>query len=246
MFLFRNIRNRASSAIAAVIGAAFFFICGAILAFVVSPQQALEWRRIQNLPQLDAASFAAADSGDEVAITGRLENNQTLTEDGMVAYFREEWVVELPDSDDDDSEPSGSWTTIEEVVPVLMIEISGGTLMTLAADSPRFDGKLHLLLEPGSGVESADYESRQMAEGSMRTQGFKDGDLLTVIGDKASTGDLIPRRLYGGDRVSLVNDIRSGARAVFFGGIAMMICAPIVLVIGVLAGLFGRRRRGLL
>ena len=219
------------------------------MAFVISPQQALEWRRIENLPQLDAASLAATAAGEEVAITGRLANNQALIEDGMVAYFREEWVVTIPDTDDDsDSEPSGSWTTIERVAPDLTIEISGSTIMTLAAESPRFDGILHQLLEPGTGVESADYEGQQLADGSTRTQGFKDGDLLTVIGDKASTstGDLIPRRLYGGDRVSLVNDIRSGARALFFGGIAMMICAPIVLVIGVVSGLLGRRRRGIL
>jgi len=82
----------------------------------------------------------------------------------------------------------------------------------------------------------------ERADGTMRWRGFKDGDLLTVVGQKGSTGDLAPKRLFGGDRVQLVQDIRAGARAAFGIGIGLMICSPFVLVGGILAGLLGRRR----
>jgi hypothetical protein len=74
-------------------------------------------------------------------------------------------------------------------------------------------------------------------------QGFSNGDLVTVVGSKASTGDLIPLKLFGGDRVQLIENIRSSAQTMFTVGIVMMICSPLVLVLGVLGALFGRRRR---
>jgi hypothetical protein len=113
---------------------------------------------------------------------------------------------------------------------------------TLAASTPTFGGSLHESQELGQGPESAEHEGEQLPEGTVRTRGFQDGDLITVVGNKGSSGDLAPDRLFGGDRVQLVEDIRAGARAAFVAGIAMMICAPLVLVIGVLAGLLGRRR----
>jgi hypothetical protein len=243
VFLLRNIQERIGSAIAAVIAAIFFFACGAILAFVISPQQAVEWRRIQSLPELDAASYASAATDAQVAITGILQDNQALTEDGLVAYTREEWEVDPPDPDSEDDEPDGSWNTVEEQAPPLKIAIGGGTVKTLSASSPTFGGNLQETVELGPGPLSAeDFGGQQLPEGSIRTQGFRDGDLITVVGQKGSTGDLAPSRLFGGDRVQLVDNIRSGARAAFMIGIGLMICSPFVLILGVLAGLFGRKR----
>lgn len=242
MFLFREIQNRIGSAIAAGIAAVLLLICGAILAFVISPQQALEWRRIQNLPELDAAAYAATASGEAVAITGTLEGNEPAGENDLVAFYRDRWNVEPPDPEEEDDEPSGSWVRTETVAPPLTIAIGGGSVTTLAASSPTFGGNLHESRVLGDGPETAEYEGEQLPEGTVRTRGFQNGDLITVVGNKGSTGDLSPDRLYGGDRVQLVENIRAGARAAFVAGIAMMVCAPIVLVFGVLAGLFGRRR----
>lgn len=240
MVLLQSIRERIGSAVAAVTGALLFLICGALLAFVISPQQALEWRRIQALPELDAASLAATASGEEVAITGILSGNEELTGDGLVAYKREQWKVKPPDDEDDTA--SGSWEVIERVVPALAVDIRGGTVSTIPDDSASLSGSTHDTLERGSGTQTASYEGEQLPDGSVRTQGFKNGDLVTVIGRKATTGGIVPDRVFGGDRVQLVDSIRSGARAAFLFGIGMMICAPLVLVGGVLAGLFGRRR----
>jgi hypothetical protein len=238
--LLRGIRDRIGSVFGAVIAAVLFLICGALLAFVISPQQALEWRRIENLPELDAAAFAATATGEEVAVTGILDGNEALTDDGLIAYQHERWDVKPPDDEDDS--PSGSWETIKKVVPALTIEIKGGTLTTTPVDSATLDGSLHETLVRGTGTQSASYQGQQLPEGSERTRGFKNGDLATVVGKKSSTGDLIPARIFGGDRVQMVESIRSGARTAFLIGIGMMICAPLVLVLGVVGGLLGRRR----
>ena len=74
-------------------------------------------------------------------------------------------------------------------------------------------------------------------------RGFSNGDVVTVVGHKASTGDVTPDRIFGGDRVQLIENIRSGAQTMFAIGIGMMICSPIVLIMGVVGALFGRRSR---
>ena len=241
MFL-RNIRDRIGSAFAGAIAAVFFLICGAVLAFVISPQQALEWRRIQGLPELDAASYAATATGEAVAITGTLAGNEMLTQDGLAAFYREVWEVEPPDPDVEDDEPEGSWERFETVVPALTLEVSGGSVTTLSASSPTFGGSLHETVQEGTGPTAEGFGEEWHAEGSIRTSGFKDGDLITAVGHKGSTGDLAPDRLFGGDRVQLVQEIRTGARVTFGIGIGMMVCSPLVLVVGVLAGLFGKRK----
>lgn len=241
MNLLQNIQGR----IAAVVGAVFAAICflgfGALLAFYISPQQALEWRRIEGLPELDATAYASAASGQEVAITGTLADNFALTPEGLVAYIREQWDV-TPPSDKEDK-PDGSWKIVETNVPVLRIAIAGGGISTTSVESATFSGSLHeTAIQQGAGTEKADYNGQSLPEGSTRMRGFANGDLITVVGHKASTGDLIPDRLFGGDRVQLVQEIRSGAQAMFVVGIVMMICSPLILVMGVVGALFGRSK----
>ncbi|MBN1430359.1 MAG: hypothetical protein JXB07_18460 [Anaerolineae bacterium] len=245
MRLLENIRGRIGAAIGAGVAAICFLVGGAALAFWLSPQQAMEWRRIEGLPELDAAGYTAVSTGDDVAITGTLVDNPSQTDDGLVAYIQERWDVSRPSSSDNDSNsrPTGSWTTIETVIPALTISIAGGNIKTVAASSGSLGGAMHQsAIKQGTSTEKAEYEGRQLPEGSTRLRGFNNGDLVTVVGKKASTGDLIPDRLFGGDRVQLVENIRSGARVMFAIGIGMMICSPIVLVLGVLGGLFGRRK----
>lgn len=244
MNLLQNIRGRINATIAAVVGAILTLICGALLAFVISPQQAIEWRRIQNLPELDAGSFASTASGEDVAITGPLDGNAELTDDGLVAYIHERWEVTPADPDDEDDEPSGMWAMVETNVPALSVQIAGGTVETLADNSASLEGSLHETLTQGTGAEVAEFENQQLPEGSERIRGFRNGDLVTVVGTKATIGGLAADRIFGGDRVQLVENIRSGARAAFLIGIGFMICSPIILVVGVLSGLFGRKQAG--
>ncbi len=245
MNILANLRNRVSGVVAGIVFGAFTMICGAILAFVISPQQAVEWRRINNLPEIGPDNYNSIGAGEAIAVTGRLEGNSTLTDDGLVAYVRERWDVDPPDSDSTD-EPDGSWTTVEQVFPDLRIVLQGGgsslPIATVPASSATIGGNLHETLEQGPGPETADYNNQPLPEGSIRTRGFRDGDLITVVGTKATTGDIAPDRLYGGDRTQLVAEIRSAARAAFAFGVGMMICGPILALVIGLGSLFGRNR----
>jgi hypothetical protein len=244
MNILGNIRQRVSGVVVGVIVAIGVFICGTLMAFVISPQQALEWRRIDGLPLVDGSGFASAAAETELVVTGRLEGNQPLTEDGLVAYAREQWEVDPPDNSNDD--PDGSWTVVEESFPALTLNAGGSpaTVTTLPATSVTFGGAMHETIQEGTGTERADYSGRSLPEGSIRTRGYQEGDLITVVGRKSTTGELVPARYYGGDRVQLVEEIRNTARALFAVGVGMMICAPILLVAVVLGSIFGRVRGG--
>src|SRR5438045_9473723 len=96
MNIIRNVEGRIGAAIAAVVIGSAMLICGGSRAFVVSPQQALEWRRIQALPEIDANGLASTATGKEVAITGTLNGNEALTDDDLVLFERSRWDVRKP------------------------------------------------------------------------------------------------------------------------------------------------------
>lgn len=129
------------------------------------------------------------------------------------------------------------------MVPGLTISISGGTATTRPATSAMLSGSLHESVAAGTGAETATWNGQQLAKGAVRVRGFQNGDLVTVVGTKASTDEIIPDEIFGGDRVELVEYKRSSAQTMFIVGISMMICAPIVLALGVLGALFGRQRK---
>jgi len=249
MNIFRGIQERISGAAFGVIAGVGVFLCGALMAFVISPQQAIEWRKIQGLPELDANGVQAAPSGQEIAMTGYLAGNTAVTADGLVAYEKHQWTVRTSTSTSEDGEtstPTGSWDALETNIPVLNVNISGGTVSTVAATSVNIGGNYQQTIERGTSNVTADYDGSPLPEGSIRTQGFRDGDLVTIVGNKSSVGGVTPERIYGGDRNQLVEDIRGGARALFASGVGMMICAPILAAAIIVASIFGKRRRGLL
>lgn len=247
MMLLQNIRGRVGAAIGAGLAAVCFLGFGALFAFVLSPQQAMEWRRIEGLPELDAAAYAGTTIGDEVALTGTLTDNATQGSEGLVAYVREQWDVKPANKSDESTsndKPEGSWDIVETYVPVLTIAINGGKVKTIAVSSANLGGNMHeTAIKQGTGSERAAHNGQQLPEGSTRMRGFSNGDVVTVVGHKASTGDVTPNRIFGGDRVQLVENIRSGAQMLFAVGVGMMICSPIVLIMGVLGALFGRRSK---
>lgn len=68
-----------------------------------------------------------------------------------------------------------------------------------------------------------------------------DGALTTVLGQKATTGGIIPEHLFAGDRVAFETSQRQAASGLLFSGICLMILSPLVLVGGLLFVLFRRR-----
>jgi len=243
MNIFAAIRERIGMVIAAVIGAVVLLGCGAVLVFILAPQQKLEALHIEKMPLVDAGGAEAAAVSEELLVTGRLEDNPLMDEGGFVAYKLDEWVVTLPDDDDTDSDPDGDWKTVEKVVPDLTLNVNGEIVWTLAADDATLSGPLHEDLIYSDAYDEAKYNGEWVPHGSLRLRGFFNGDLITALGKKASTGEIIPEELYAGDRVAFADSKHAAAKGLLTGGIIMMICSPVALVGGVLAALFGRRRR---
>jgi len=247
MNIFRSVRERLGAAGAAVIGAVFLLGCGALMTFVLSPQQELEARRIERMPLMEAADVGSAAVGEELLITGRLDDNP-LMDGGFVAYRLDEWEVSYPDYDDSDSEPEpdGDWRRVEQVVPDLNLLVGTMVVRTLAANDAKLSGPVHEELVYSDSYDEAQYNGEWVPHGSWRFKGFFNGDLVTVLGKRASAGGILPEEYYAGDRVAFADSKHEAAKGLLIGGMVMMVCAPVVLVGGVFAALFGRRRRRVL
>ena len=242
-----NVRERLNLVFVALLGTVLLAACGALFAFVLSPGQALQARRIERMPDMTVEDVAALDHGDDVLITGRLEDNPIIAEDRFVAYVRQTWQVTVPtpsnQSDSQSSKPTGQWETVERIVPDLTLNVNGSQIEILRVSDVTLSGPLHEQLISAYTFRKAEYNNELLAEGSERVRGFQNGDLATVLGAKASTGGILPDELFAGDRVAFVEHKKSSARSLFICGLCMMGTAPIVLGGGIASALFGRRRR---
>lgn len=242
----RSLTNRIGGAVAAVGAAIFMALCGALMAFVLAPGQAVKAANIAKMPQMDAAYVNAAVPGADILITGYLSGsapNPQLPE--FIAYYSERWEVSSSTNTDGTPQPpSGSWERVDTVVPDLSLDMNGTSILVLAANNAIMSGSnLHEQLVPQSGANTADYKGQKLAEGSLRYTGFYNGDLVTILGKKSSGDGVIPEELFAGDRVAFEQYQKDSAKALLFMGFAAMICAPFVGIGGVLAALFGRGRR---
>ncbi len=238
-----NLGSRINRVVGAVIGAICFAACGALLTFVLSPHQALEARRIERLSDMTAADVAAAAPGDDILITGRLEDNAVTYADSFVAYTRQVWRVTASTPDDQNGGFTGEWETVERVVPDVALNANGSAIRILRTGDVTLSGPLHERLWRAESHRQAKHNGELLPEGSERVRGFYNGDLVTALGSKASTEGVIPEELFAGDRVAFVEHKKSAAQALLIFGLCMMGLAPIVLVGGVLSALFGRHRR---
>jgi len=247
MYMLRNIRLRLNRIAAAAIAALFFGLCGALMVFVLFPQQALEARHIARLPDMSAEDVDTADPGDEVLVTGRLEDNPALIQGGFVAYKRERWQVTQPtpgssQSATQSAKPNGQWQSIEHIVPDLTLEVNGRQVNLLRAERVTLSGPLHERLIRAYSFLKAEYNGQELAEGSERVRGFYNGDLVTALGSKASTGGVIPTELYAGDRVAFAQYKKSAASSLLIFGLCLMGLSPAILGGGILSSFLSRRR----
>jgi hypothetical protein len=239
------LRQRLGAVAAAVMGAAACCVCGVYMAFVAAPGQALTAAGISRLPVMDAAAVAAAAPGEAVLITGLLDGEAAVAVGpGFVAYSEEEWVVTVPTTDEDfESEPTGAWKASRTVVPELNLAMNDQSVAIHAASSARLSGPLREEMVRGDGRFQAKFENELLPGGTLRYRGLADGDLASVLGKKAADGGVTPEHLYAGDRAAFEASQRNAASNLFVSGIASIVAAPVVLVGGVLAALFWRRRR---
>jgi len=225
-----------------VVAAIGIFGCGLALTLVVAPRQALEAYRISRMPQMDAQSLEEARPGDKILLTGTLAGNPPLVDDSdFVAYRLKRWDVTLPTSDDSDARPHGSWAAVETEVPALWLDVESRRVRLLAAETMALNGRLHEEVVYSESDLAAESGGEPIPDGSLRYEGVYDGDVIAVLGQRASTGDLIPRKMYAGDRVSFEESEKSAATGALFSGICLMGLAPLALIGGVLAAIFRRR-----
>ncbi len=245
MNMFRSMRERFGRLFGAVIGSVALLGCGLLFALVLAPQQKLEARRIERLPIMDASTVMDAAPGEDILISGYLTGNPVVTaEDDFVAYIMEEWRVTVPEYDPDqpNQEPDGDWELVERVIPDLMVDVNDQIVQSLKVDDASINGAVHESIFESSGYNTADYLGSSLSEGSLRVRGLYNGDLVTVWGKRASVEGVVPNELYAGDRVSFEESQHAAAKGLLIAGISMMVCSPIVLVGGILAAIFGRRR----
>ena len=237
------LRQRLGAVVASFAGAAACCLCGALMAFVFAPGQAVRAANVSRLPQMDAATVQSAAPGDTLLITGVLTGNDPLPEtSALVAYRAERFSVRAPnDTDDGPSEPSGSWTSIGSTVPDLTLDMNGQPVQLLEAANVRLTGPLHEEIVPGAGL-TAEYQNETIADGTVRYAGLADGDQTTVLGTKVVSGGVTPEQLFAGNRAAFEASEKGAASNFLISGICAMAMAPVVLVGGILLALFGRRR----
>ena len=180
-----------------------------------------EAKIISDLPVIDYADYNNAESGSLIAITGMLQSvSEVSRPDDLIVYYEQTWNVDYDDEDD----LTGQWDTYTFVISNFMVELSSGSITVLEVDRTIIDRPINtvIVLEPKTGVVV-----NGITAGTMRQQGFKSNDLITVIGNKSKDG-LVPSRISGGSREDLLTHLSyraSGLRiaAIVFGVIGLIL-----------------------
>lgn len=240
----RTLRQRLGAVVAALAASAGCCVCGLLMTFVLAPRQALQASSIARLPVMSAAEVAAAAPGDTLLITGVLADNAPLRAGSdLVVSTAEEWEVTLPNTEDTgESAPHGTWRSRPGLTPELTLEAGGQPLVLHAAESVQFSGALREEIVPGDSDLLASSQGTPVADGTLRYAGLANGDLTTVLGEKSSVGGVTPDHLFGGDRTGFEESQRQAAGGLLLSGLISLALAPVVLIGGVLAALFARRK----
>jgi hypothetical protein len=239
-----TLRQRIGAVLGAFGASAACCLCGAVTAFVLAPGQAVRAFNVSRLPQMDAAAVEAAAPGDTILITGVLSGNTPqLPNSSLVVYEVEEWKVTVTEGGEDSEESrTGRWQKIEIFAPELALDMNGQTVQVRVAELFTLSGSLHEELAPSDSAIVATYEGQPLGDGSRRYKGLVDGDLTTVLGQKAAAGGVLPQHIFGGDRVAFEASQQQAASGLLFSGICAMALSPVVLALGLLGAIFYRRR----
>ncbi len=243
--LLTSFRQRINTVLAALGFSLFCCLFGALMAFVLSPAQALEAFRVSQLPQMDAQDVQSAAPGETLLFTAALTGNVPPQEGvNMVAYTVQEWRVTVPSDSGrggDAPQPSGHWQAVETVAPELTVELGGQAILLHRTTPVRLSGDLHeKMVKSDSALQAMDMDEL-LPDGTRRYRGLMDGDRVTVLGKKASDGGVIPNHLFAGDRVAFEESLREAAQGLFFAGLCTMVLSPLVLLGGLWFAFFRRK-----
>lgn len=243
--IFNTLQNRTSAVFGAIGAAALVCLCGALMTFVLGPQQALKANRVSKLPLMDVSYVTSAATDSEILITGTLNGSQASPNvPDFIAYTQDHWEITISENEQGTPQPpDGSWSYDETVIPALTLTLNGTPVNIQPSSYAALGGNLHERIVDGNGSLQAKDGDQLLREGALRYQGFFDGDQATVLGKKDSSGAIIPEDVYAGDRASYEKAQKQAAGFLFVGGIVAMICAPVVLILGVVSAALGKSTR---
>lgn len=209
--------RQVSFAVIAVIGGILMLcFCGAGLACSVgfAPLLSDEADKIENLP-----TTTDVRAGTEVALTGTLSDNPAITSDPDVPNIGSYEVVayQVETAQTSTSRSGGRtrtslrWETDRTVVNTLTMEVEGRAVTFVGEEGITLNGDMLTFNE--DGTQSA---------GSKRVRGFRNGDLVTIVATRTSSGDFSASQLYGGTRDGLVSDTRTVSAIMRYAGYCLL------------------------
>jgi hypothetical protein len=243
--MFKRGCNALSLMIFALIGCGVMAFGGYLIG-VDAPQKRAEAREIEGLRGLDPARYNQVTLGTRVAITGRLYDNPTLsgqvhpiTRYELVAYARDIWWV----TRDSDGNENGSWSNYEQELPPLQMRF-GDEILQMGGnlEGVTIAGFPYEFLEPTSGGLNDTYNGQSLSDDSVRIRGFKNNDVVTIVGIKAEGGVITSERLHGGDRAALVEYLMGEASNQRNGGLAALAVGAIFFAVGFFGSLYSLLR----
>lgn len=216
---------------------------GIYYAFDLSHQLTSEWWQIRRQPALNATELAAAPVDSLLVVTGNLAGNAPISPLGYVACVEDKLSVYPCDPTDNEDcllaygQGTGMWVKLKQSVPGLTLTVSDGRVHTLPVAQVTFGGNLReeVVADDFEHIAfTVEYNGQILSDGSLRTRGLENGDQVTIVGHKISTGELIPDHLIGGGEDALVAHFRPFARYQIFlrvMGFVMIIGSPIVTLL---------------
>lgn len=225
---------------AGVIGC-IFFSCGGLMAFGLAPSLEDRAAELNTLPTTPDVAV-----GQEAILTGTLSENETITTDPeisniasyeLVAYLVERYERSTSGTGSN-RRTTGSWRIDRRVVDTLTLDVNG-TLVDLIGDdlSTALNGTPHEFRVDGSNT---------LSNGSRRVRGFRNGDQVTIVGERTLNGSFETSEIYGGTREQLIENAETGAAVAKYLGLAFMGCSLVVMLIfGIVAAvvMLANRRR---
>ena len=212
-------------------------IGGLLAIFSLGPRAAREWASVQGLEALDREAYEAQNEGSPVLFSGDLEGNPEHQGGDLVAY-----VAQRPDLIEDGATLSiGSKSPGLQLASNLRLRVDGQHLSIGQVDTVAWSGDLRdvtLRLDDSGVVDKSGGET-------VWVLGFRDGDLVTVLGYKGADGELVARWIHGGDCDSLLAGLRKGIWTAYGLGAAFILAAVLLLLQGAKGqpkeGALGRR-----
>lgn len=229
------------------------FACAGGLIFGLAGSYENDAKEIEEL-----AEFSAGSLHDKVYATGTISGSEAIASDPLlgdisqyelVGYQVDRWDVTRSSSGSSSSRSrrtnyNGSWEDVSSAFGPFALD--DGKINVTPNDSVTIDGDVHEYLLPGSGGNglSDTYNGQTVKDGTLRLQGFQNGDLITVMGIRREGEVLNAEKMYGGTRAEWVEDLKGQAEDSRSVGYILAVCGACFLVPGLglaAASIYGRR-----